>query len=41
VKAVSSTPALILNIVDRAYVYKSPDHWRLPPDTEQIPFKLI
>ena len=40
VKALSATPALILNLVDRAYSYDVPDHWRLPPDTEFIPFKL-
>ena len=41
VKALSATPALILNIVDQAYGYEFPDHWRLPPDTEHIPFKLV
>ena len=41
VKAVSSTTALLLNIVDRAYGYQSPDHWRLPPDTPHIPYKLV
>ena len=40
VKTVSATPALILNLVDRAYSYDAPDHWRLPADTEHIPFKL-
>ncbi|WP_292314942.1 dTDP-4-dehydrorhamnose 3,5-epimerase family protein [Mesorhizobium sp.] len=32
--------ALVLNLVDKAYAYDAPDHWRLPPDTEHIPYKL-
>jgi dTDP-4-dehydrorhamnose 3,5-epimerase len=31
-------PATIVNLPDRAYQYAEPDHWRLPADTEQIPF---
>jgi hypothetical protein len=23
---------------DRAYRYEAPDHWRLPSDTDQIPY---
>lgn len=33
--------ALVLNLVDKAYSFESPDHWRLPPDTDQIPYKLV
>lgn len=33
-------PALLLNIVDRAYSYDDPDHLRLPPDTDQIPHRF-
>ena len=33
--------ALLLNLVDKAYSFESPDHWRLPPDTEHIPYKLV
>lgn len=33
--------ALLLNLVDKAYSYSAPDHWRLPPDTDQIPYKLV
>ena len=33
--------ALLLNLVDKAYAYDAPDHWRLPPDTEHIPYKLV
>jgi dTDP-4-dehydrorhamnose 3,5-epimerase len=32
--------AILLNLVDRAYEYTSPDHWRLPIDTDQIPFRF-
>jgi len=30
--------ALVLNYPTRAYDYADPDHWRLPWDTEQIPY---
>ena len=30
--------ALVLNYPTRAYDYEDPDHWRLPYDTEQIPY---
>src|SRR5262245_6069496 len=33
-------PANLLNLVDRAYRYDDPDHWRLPPDSPEIPYKL-
>jgi dTDP-4-dehydrorhamnose 3,5-epimerase len=32
--------AIILNLVDRAYDYEDPDHWRLPADTPRIPFRF-
>jgi dTDP-4-dehydrorhamnose 3,5-epimerase len=41
VAGLGSSPALIINLVDRAYSYESPDHWRLPPDTPLIPYSLI
>ena len=28
----------ILNMVDRAYSYEDPDHWRLAQDSSEIPF---
>jgi dTDP-4-dehydrorhamnose 3,5-epimerase len=40
VTCLSSQVAVLLNLVDRSYGYAEPDHWRLPPDTEHIPFKL-
>ncbi len=36
-----SAPASLLNLVDRAYEYDGPDHWSLPPDTDQIPFNIL
>jgi len=30
--------ALVLNYPTRAYDYEDPDHWRLPFDTDQIPY---
>ncbi len=38
--ATGTTPALVLNLPDRAYAYEDPDHWRLPPDTAQIPYRF-
>jgi dTDP-4-dehydrorhamnose 3,5-epimerase len=40
VQNLGSTPALLLNMPDRAYAYESPDHWRLPPDSDQIPYSF-
>jgi dTDP-4-dehydrorhamnose 3,5-epimerase len=33
-------PAILLNLVDRAYDYDDPDHWSLPPDSELIPYQF-
>lgn len=33
-----SSDALLLNMPTHAYEYEDPDHWRLPYDTEQIPY---
>jgi dTDP-4-dehydrorhamnose 3,5-epimerase len=30
----------LLNLVDAAYEYEDPDHWRLPIDTDQIPYRF-
>jgi dTDP-4-dehydrorhamnose 3,5-epimerase len=32
--------SLVLNMVDRAYSYEDPDHWRLPPDSAVIPYEF-
>ena len=34
----SNETASVLNLVDRAYEYDDPDHWRLPSDSPQIPY---
>jgi dTDP-4-dehydrorhamnose 3,5-epimerase len=40
VRNISHEPALLLNLVNRAYRYEDPDHWRLPLDTEVIPYRF-
>lgn len=30
----------VLNLVDRAYSYEDPDHWRLPLDSPSIPYRF-
>ena len=41
VQNLQETPSLLLNLVDRAYDYENPDHWRLPPDTTEIPYRVF
>jgi len=41
VQNIGAAPGLILNLVDRAYCYEDPDHWRLPPDTSKIPYSFV
>lgn len=33
-------PATVLNLPDRAYAYADPDHWRLPPNSPEVPFSF-
>lgn len=40
VQNISSTPALLLNLVDQAYSYEDPDHWRLPLEAPEIPYRF-
>jgi len=40
VQNMGSTPALLVNMPDRAYQYESPDHWRLPHDSREIPYSF-
>lgn len=40
VENISSEPVIFLNLTDREYRYEDPDHWRLPADTGQIPYRL-
>ena len=37
---IGSTSAGLINLVDCAYSYEDPDHWRLPSDTDRIPYSL-
>ena len=40
VQADSDEPAILINAVDRAYNYSDPDHWRVPADSPDIPFRF-
>ena len=40
VENLRSEPSAILNLVDHAYSYGDPDHWRLPVDSPRIPFSF-
>ncbi|UUY09033.1 dTDP-4-dehydrorhamnose 3,5-epimerase family protein [Pseudomonas sp. J452] len=40
VACLGSRPALLVNLVDSAYDYDDPDHWRLPLDTPDIPYRF-
>lgn len=40
VRNIGSSTAVFLNVVDRAYDYEDPDHFRLPIDTPLIPFTI-
>ncbi len=40
VQNLTATPSMLLNLVDRAYDYENPDHWRLPADTAEIPYRV-
>ncbi len=33
-------PSIVTNIVDRAYEYDDPDHWRLPIGSDKIPYRF-
>jgi dTDP-4-dehydrorhamnose 3,5-epimerase len=38
VKNLEATPGTVVNIVDVAYAYDDPDHWRVPADSPEIPY---
>ncbi len=38
---VGATDALMLNYPSRAYDYRDPDHYRLPYDSEEIPYRWV
>ncbi|MCI1710768.1 MAG: dTDP-4-dehydrorhamnose 3,5-epimerase family protein [Chiayiivirga sp.] len=40
VQNAGTSPAILVNAVDRAYDYAAPDHWRVPPDSETVPYRF-
>ncbi len=40
VQNIDNEPACLLNLVDQAYRYEDPDHWRVPHDTPAIPYRF-
>ena len=40
VQNISTDHSCIINLVNRAYTYEDPDHWRLPVDTPKIPYSF-
>lgn len=40
VQNLAHVPSTLLNAVDVPYTYAAPDHWRLPPDTPEIPYRF-
>ena len=40
VKNLSNNLSSLINLVDKAYLYEDPDHWRLPLNTDKIPYKF-
>lgn len=36
----SGEESSFINYFDRPYCYEDPDEWRLPPDTDQIPYQF-
>lgn len=39
IQNLGSADALLLNFPTNAYDYEDPDHWRLPYDSDQIPYR--
>lgn len=40
VQNIGDTTGALLNLVDQAYRYEDPDHWRIPPDSPEIPYRF-
>jgi len=38
VQNIANETSCLLNLVDKAYQYENPDHWRLPEGTKEIPY---
>lgn len=41
VKNIGWEPGSLLNAVDHAYSYESPDHWSVPADSPQVPYDIV
>lgn len=41
VKNIGQTPGALVNVVDHAYSYADPDHFRVPADSGEIPFDIL
>ncbi len=40
IENISSSVSMLINVVDHAYQYEGPDHFRLPHDTPEIPYQF-
>lgn len=40
-KCISKTESIVVNVPTEPYNYKKPDEYRLPPDTDKIPYDWI
>jgi len=40
VRNIGNDQAVLVNMVDKAYDYENPDHWRVPADTPSIPYTI-
>jgi dTDP-4-dehydrorhamnose 3,5-epimerase len=37
---IGSEISTLINMVDKAYIYVDPDHWRVPPDSPEVPYSF-
>ena len=40
VQNIAQESSAILNLVDRAYAYEDPDHWRVDVNSPEIPYRF-
>lgn len=41
VKNIGQRAGALVNVVDRAYSYLDPDHYRVPADSDEVPFDIL
>jgi len=41
IKNIGNEMASVLNLVDQAYTYQDPDHWRIPENSDLIPYSFL